>query len=162
MNSFTIPISSLSMIDLQLLDSCVWKSIKFFVKMDTLTVINNNHIYYKCMYGYRKGNDVILGSQSFRYSEFKELYDHLIITYKLNKLLPPYPPKHWWGNTSPSIISERIKAFNSILMRLNTFMGINNDEKLCKFFNVDLSDTEKGNDIVTRENTSKTIESVHK
>lgn len=140
MNSGTIPITSLSLIDIQLLDSCVWRGVKFFAKMDTMTVISNGHIYYKCVYGLKKGTEVVLGSQSFRYSAMKELYDHLVSTYKLSKMIPPCPPKHLWGNTYQSVIKERIDAFDSILMRINTFMGINNDEKLCRFFNLDLRD----------------------
>lgn len=143
MNSITIPVSSLSMIDVQLLDSCVWRNVKFFAKMDTLTVIKNGHIYYKCVFGVQRGNEVEMGSQTFRYSEFREIYEHLVSTYNLSKLMPKYPPKHWWGNTYQSVIDERIKAFNDILMRLNTFMGINNDEKFCKFFGVDVSDERK-------------------
>lgn len=139
MNSNVVPYTSLSMIDIELLERCVWRNIKFFSKMSPETVIVNDRVVYKCVFGWQKKNDVVLNMKPFHYSEFKNLYDHLVEKFKLSKALPIFPPKHWWGNTQQAVINERIKTFNEIFVKFNTLMAINNDEKFCNFFNLDLS-----------------------
>lgn len=102
--------------------------------------MSDGHVIYNCVYGYQKGNDVIVNYKPFRYSELQVIYDHLVSAYNLQKAIPPYPPKHWWGNTSQGVIVNRVKAFDAIFRRMNTLMGINNDQLLCQFFNLDISD----------------------
>ena len=157
-----VPLTSLSMVDTDLLEACVWRSVRFFAKMSPSTSMVDGHIIYNCMYFYQKGNDVIVTYKPFRYSEFQAIYDHLVSAYNLQKVFPPYPPKHWWGNTSQSVITTRIRAFDAIFRRMNTVMGVNNDQLLCQFFNLDLSDrknTDSGN--VNIMNTNKFIISEH-
>lgn len=140
MNSTVIPIVSLSSSDIDLLNKCVWKSIAFFAKMSNTSQIVNGHVFYQCIFGWKRGTDIILNVRSFRYSELLELYTHLVTTYGLSTQLPPFPPKHMWGNTYKSVIDNRIKAFDPIFRRINSIPDINNDANLSKFFNVELGD----------------------
>lgn len=139
MNVTIIPVSSIGMNDMELLDSCIWRRIKFYAKMTPHTSIVEGHVVYYCAYGYQKGRDIVMNTKGFRYSELLELYTHLIEKYKLEKVLPKFPPKHYWGNTYKSVIDARIKAFDSFFRILNVIMDINNDDKLQTFFKLDLS-----------------------
>ena len=134
------------MFDIELLEQCVWKDVSFFAKMATAYNIVNDRVVYTCIYGSRRVNDVVMNVKHFYYSEFRDVYDHIHVKYKLIDELPLFPPKHWWGNTSKQVISDRINAFDKIFKALNTVRDINNDDKLCAFFNLDLSDRRPDND----------------
>lgn len=137
MNITTLPINSLSKSDIDLLNKCVWRDHKFFIKMTPHTINVDDHIVYHCNVGRQKRNDVMLTVKAFRYSELLKLYTYLITAYKLADALPKFPAKHWWGNTYKSVVEERIKSFDDILHAITTIPALDNDITICDFFNID-------------------------
>lgn len=133
-----IPINSLSQFDINLLDSCVWKNIRFLAKMNPMTQIENGHTYYNCSYCFCKNNDkdVICKYRRFRYSDLKTLCDYLVSKYQDCKTLNTFPGKHWWGNRTKPIIDERIKGFNEFFGKITTILDLDNDSEVKKFFDI--------------------------
>lgn len=150
MNPTIIPLSSLGMADTELIDSCIWRNIRFYAKMNPHTDVIDGHVLYHCIYGYQKGKDIVINERGFRYSEFLKLYEYLVDKYKLSKALPAFPGKHWWGNTYKSVQTERINAFDKIFRKLNNIMDINNDPLFHEFFNVDTSDRRQPSNVDLR------------
>lgn len=145
MHTTVVPLVSLTLADLELLNKCIWNSITFLAKMSPHTEIVDGHVIYRCIYGWKNGADIVLNDRGFRYSELLELYTHISTTYKLEGKLPPFPPKHMWGNTYKSVIDERIKAFDAIFRSLTSFGYLDFDEKLAKFFDVQLNRSKETN-----------------
>ena len=139
MNHIIIPINALSQIDTNALNSSVWKYTRFFAKMNINTYMRNEHVFYNVIYVYasNKAKDANYCNKFFRYSELKALRDHIASKYKLEDSLKDFPCKHWWGNRTKDVINERIKGFNEFFAKLNTFMSLDEDPEVCKFFGVD-------------------------
>lgn len=141
----SIPVSNITPNDLSLLNSCVWKNIKFFARMHSLTpfeINDSDHkVYFNIIYGYIPKDDkdlLLLFRKSFRYSELKTLFEYLDSKYNIEPYFPKFPKKHWFGNSAKKVINHRVKVFDIIFKTIPTLKLIDTDISLHNFFNIDL------------------------